>query len=216
MPRGRADQSLRADAAQNRAAVLRAAQEAFAEEGPDVALEAIARRAGVSIATLYRRFPTRAELVAAAFEPKMQAYVAATRAAIAHADAWEGFAGFVRAVCAMQAADAGFADVLALTFPATAELDRRLRHATAGLDQLVQRAKAQGALRPDFVIEDLVLLLMANAGVVSATKRHAPLAWERFSAYMLDAFRAPGTGQLPPPINAIRLSRAIRRQVQQR
>lgn len=115
----------------------------------------------------------------------------------------------------MQAADARFADVLALTFPATAELDRRLRHATAGLGQLVNGPRPR-ALRLDFVIEDLVLLLVANAGVVNATKRHAPLAWERFSGYMLDAFRSPGTGQLPPPLNAARLSGAVRRQVQPR
>lgn len=169
----------------------------------------------MGIATLYRRFPTRQELVAAAFEPKMDAYVAAAEKAIAHPDPWEGFSGYVRTVCAMQAADAGFADVLALTFPATAELDRQLRTATAGLHDVVERAKAAGALRADFVMEDLVLLLIANAGVVNATKRHAAKAWERFAAYMLDAFRAPGASPLPKPINPARLSLAIRRKAQQ-
>jgi AcrR family transcriptional regulator len=211
-----AARSLRVDAARNRDAILEAARQAFAEHGTDVSLEDIARRAGVGIATLYRRFPTRPELVAAAFEPKMRAYVDAAERAAAEPDPWEGFTGYVRTVCAMQAADAGFADVLALTFPATAALDRELRNATAGLNGVVERAKAAGALRADFVMEDLVLLLMANAGVVNATKRHAPRAWERFAAYMLDAFRAPSRSPLPKAINAARLSRAIRRQARPR
>jgi AcrR family transcriptional regulator len=205
-PRG-----LRADAVRNRDCILQAARKTFAEHGTDVALEEIARLAGVGIATLYRRFPSRSDLVAAAFEPKMRAYAAAAQAAVAEEDPWEGFATFVRAVCAMQAADAGFADVLALTFPATPELDRQLRKATAGLERVIEAAQAAGALRTDFVVQDLVLLLMANAGVVNATKRYAPNAWERFAAYMLDAFRLSGHAPLPEPIKAARLSLAIRR-----
>jgi AcrR family transcriptional regulator len=202
---------LRVDAARNRAAIVDAAREVFAERGADVPLEEIARRADVGIATLYRRFPTRDDLVAAAFEPKMRAYVAATEAAVAEPDAWEGFCGYVRAVCGMQAADAGFADVLSLTFPATAALDRQLRAATAGLGGVIDRAKAAGALRDDFVMEDLVLVLMANAGVVNVTKRYAPAGWERLVGYLLDAFRAPGDAPLPPPVDPARLARSIRR-----
>jgi AcrR family transcriptional regulator len=206
---------LRADAARNRDAILESARQVFAEIGTDAALEEIARRADVGIATLYRRFPTREDLVAAAFEPRLRAYEAAARTAIETADPWEGFSGFVKAACAMQAADAGCADVLSLTFPTTAELDRQLRAATAGLNEVVARAKAAAALRADFVLEDLVLLMIANAGVVNATKGHAPRAWERFAAYMLDAFRAPGASPLPKPVGRTRLARAIRRSTEQ-
>jgi hypothetical protein len=69
-------------------------------------------------------------------------------------------------------------------------------------------------LREDFVMEDLVLVLMANAGVVNVTKRHAPTAWERLVGYLLDGFRAPGASFLPAPLDAVRLSRAIRRDAQ--
>lgn len=214
---GQAEQTrvLRVDAERNRDALLCAARAVFAERGTNAPLEEIARRAKVGIATLYRRFPTREELLAAAFEPKLCAYAAASRAACAEPDPWEGFCGFVRTVCRMQAGDAGFADVVALTFPATAGLDDRLRRATAGLDDVIRRAKAAGALRPDFVREDLIVLLMANAGVINATYPHAPRAWERFAAYMLDAFRAPGASPLPKPVSRARLSLAGRRQAQE-
>ena len=83
--------------------------------------------------------------------------------------------------------------------------------ATAGLNDVIGRAKAAGAPRADFVLEEAVLFLMANAGVVNATKGHAPKAWERFAAYMLDALRAPGASPLPKPASPARLARAIRR-----
>lgn len=202
---------LRGDALRNRESVLCAARALFAEHGTDVALEDVARRAGVGIATLYRRFPDRAALVRAAFEPKMRAYAAAAERAAADPDPWNGFAGYVATVCQMQADDAGFADVVTASFPSTMELDRELRAATAGLHDVVERAKAAGDLRADFVAEDLVVMLMANAGVVNATSAHAPGAWERFVAYMLDAFRAPAHSALPPPVPARQLSCAMRR-----
>ena len=68
-----ASRPLRADAARNRDAILESARQVFAESGTDAALEEIARRADVGIATLYRRFPTREGLVAAAFEPRLRA-----------------------------------------------------------------------------------------------------------------------------------------------
>ena len=64
---------LRADAQRNRDKLLSAATEAFAEEGQDVALEAIAARAGVGIGTLYRHFPSREALVVAAYRHEVDA-----------------------------------------------------------------------------------------------------------------------------------------------
>jgi AcrR family transcriptional regulator len=64
---------LRADARANRAALLESAARLFTEHGPDVALEAIARDAGVSIATLYRHFPSREALVAQTYGAEIAA-----------------------------------------------------------------------------------------------------------------------------------------------
>jgi len=63
---GPEERRLRADAARNRDAIVAVARDVFAEHGLEAPLEAIAARAGVGIATLYRRFPTREKLVAAA------------------------------------------------------------------------------------------------------------------------------------------------------
>jgi hypothetical protein len=64
--------------------------------------------------------------------------------------------------------------------------------------------------RSDFVPEDLVLLLMANAGVVQGAGEAAPHAWRRFVALMLEAFRADGARPLPAPPTPRQVVRAMR------
>jgi hypothetical protein len=55
-----------------------------------------------------------------------------------------------------------------------------------------------GRLRPDFALQDLLILLMANAGVIAATHATAPASWRRLVGYMLQAFAAPYPATLPP------------------
>jgi AcrR family transcriptional regulator len=88
-----ADGGLRVDAERNRQRIIAAARQAFADLGLEVPMEDIARRAGVGVGTLYRRYPTRGDLIAAAFETKMTAYAEAARQALADPDPWRGFCG---------------------------------------------------------------------------------------------------------------------------
>jgi AcrR family transcriptional regulator len=206
-----ATRPLRVDAERNRTRIVEAAQTAFAEHGLDVPLEEVADGAGVGIATLYRRFPTRDDLIAACFERRLAEYAHAAAEALEAPDGWTGFSAYVQRICAMQAADRGLADVLTKTFPNAKALEA---HRTLGyqLSVLVlDRAKAEGTLRSDVVPEDLVLLLMANAGVVEGAGEAAPDAWRRFVALMLDGFRAEGAGLLPPPPSPRQVMRAMRR-----
>ena len=101
----RAARPLRADAARNRSAILAAARAVFAERGLEAPLEDIALRAGVGIATLYRRFPDREQLVAAALEEKVGQYAQAAAEALATDDPWAGFANYVERICEFQADD---------------------------------------------------------------------------------------------------------------
>jgi AcrR family transcriptional regulator len=205
-----ADRPLRADAVRNRRQILDAAKEAFAERGLEVPLDEIAERAGVGIATLYRRFPSREELVAAAFADKLAEYADAAERASRSPDPWTGFRGFIEHMCALQAADRGFTDLITLSLScgeAQAQRDRA-GDAFAGL---VRRAQDTGVLRDDFVPEDLLLLFFANAGVVQATSRDAPHAWRRLVALMLEAFRASDPGPLPAALTLPQAERAMRR-----
>ena len=203
--------ALRADAERNRERILAAAREVFAERGLDAPFDAIAQRAGVGQATLYRRFPRREDLIAACFAPKLAEYAAALEDALAAPDAWTGFCAFFEHVCAMQAADQGVQDVLTTTFPTDRAVEAQRAHAFERLTELIRRAQAQGMLRADFVSEDVVLLLMANAGVVRAMRDAAPDAWRRFVGLMLDALRADRAHPLPPPPTPAQTYRAMLR-----
>jgi AcrR family transcriptional regulator len=188
---------LRADAERNRERILAAARRLYASHGLGVSMACIAREAGVGKATLSRRFATREELINAVFADRMDAYAAAVAEALADPDPWHGFTGYVQAVCAMQAADRGFAEVLAMTFPAAKALEKRRAEAYHGFLDLIARAKATGHLRDDFTDRDLPILLMANAGVIAATGDAAPDTWRRLVGQMLRAYAAPGA-DLPP------------------
>lgn len=205
--------ALRADAARNRARIVAAARELFAERGLDVPMEEIARHAGVGVATLYRRFPTRADLISAAFECTMAAYADAAATALADPDPWHGFCRYLERVCEMQAVDRGFADVLTLTFPMAKHLEADRARAYHAFTELITRAKDAGKLRADFVPEDLVMLLMATAGVIDATGTAAPDTYRRLLGYMTQAFAVPGTTTppLPEPPTPTALYRALLR-----
>ncbi|ELP62570.1 TetR/AcrR family transcriptional regulator [Streptomyces turgidiscabies] len=188
---------LRVDAERNRCRILAAARRLYAAEGLGVSMASVAREAGVGKATLGRRFATRDELVNAVFADRMDAYVDAVTEALADPDPWHGFAGYLHAVCAMQAADRGFADVLTMTFPTAKALEARRAEAYDRLLELITRAKDTGHLREDFTHQDVVILLIANAGVVTATGDAAPDTWRRLVGHMIRSFAAPGA-PIPP------------------
>ncbi|MER7193818.1 TetR/AcrR family transcriptional regulator [Streptomyces flaveolus] len=191
------EKGLRADAERNRDRILAAARRLYAREGLGVSMAAVAREAGVGKATLSRRFATREELINAVFADRMDAYATAVTKALADPDPWHGFTGYVHDVCAMQAADRGFADVLTMTFPAAKALEKRRVEAYRAFTDLIERAQATGHLREDFDDRDLPILLMANAGVINAAGDAAPDAWQRLVAHMLRSYAAPDA-PLPP------------------
>ena len=207
-PRAR---GLRADATRNRVAILAAARQVFAEQGLRAPLEEIARRADVGIATLYRRFPTRERLVAAALIEKLTQYEGAASRALAEPDPWDGFAGLVRRICELQANDRGLSDLLSMTLPASEDVEQLRAKAHGHVAELVSRAKAAGRLRPDFAAEDLLLVLIANAAVSHITGPDAPDAWRRFVELILDAFQYTGGASLPPAPSAGQMTRAMAR-----
>jgi AcrR family transcriptional regulator len=190
-------QPLRSDAERNRGRIIAAARTVFGRDGLNASMASVAREAGVGIATMFRHFPTKEELVAAVFTDRMDAYADAVAVALDDSDPWRGFTGYIEAACAMQAADYGFADVLTMTFPTAKALEERRNEAYEGMVRLISRAKATGRLREDFDPSDLVLMHMANAGVVNATGDAAPDAWRRVVALLIQSFEAPARGPLP-------------------
>ncbi|GAB2893145.1 TetR/AcrR family transcriptional regulator [Streptomyces mayteni] len=190
-------QPLRSDAERNRGRIIAAGRKVLGRDGLNASMASVAREAGVGIATILRHFPAKEDLVAAVFADRMDAYAEAVAVALEDPDPWHGFVGYLETACAMQAADHGFADVLTMTFPTAKVLERRREEAYEAMVRLIDRVKATGRLRADFDPSDLVLIHMANAGVVNATGDAAPDAWRRVLALFVQSFEAPARGPLP-------------------
>lgn len=190
----------RSDARHNREQILAAARAAFTAQGIDVPITAIARRAGVGPATLYRHFPTRSPLVTEAFAEQLAACVTVLDDALADPDPWRGLCAVIEKVCAMQVADRGFTAAFLSEFPDAVDHERERRRAEEGIAELVRRAQETGKLRADFAPEDITLLLLANGGVAEGVGEQelAAAASRRLVGYLLQSFRASDGTLLPP------------------
>ena len=180
---------LRADAERNRTALLSAAREIFGEHGLDASLDEIARRAGVGNATLYRRFPSRRDLIAEVFASKMSEYVDLADQALTEPDPWAAFVGYLTHICEMQASDRGLSELLVTTsFDDDERLAQLRANAQRGAMDVIERAQRAGVLRADFTRQDIRLLMMGNAGVIARSTD--PDAWRRQLTLFLEGIAA--------------------------
>jgi AcrR family transcriptional regulator len=176
---------LRADAERNRVALLAAAREIFSEQGLEASLDEIARRAGVGNATLYRRFPTRQDLIAAVFADRKATQVEMAERALAQTDPWAGFVGYVTALCELQATNRGLGELLvSVNFDGDERIAQLRATSQRRAREVIKRAQDAGRLRPDFELDDLISLMMANAGVIQRSTD--PHAWRRHLAMLIE------------------------------
>lgn len=180
-PSGRA---LRRDAAANRERVLAAAAEVFHEQGLAAGLDDVARRAGVGVGTVYRRFPTREALLEALLEDLFTAYLDEAEDALA-LPGGAGLASFVRAAGEVQATPRGAALRL-WSSSAVEELRSRL-HARIG--DLVRDAQQAGTCRADVTVEDVVAVFVAVRGVRETLTAGVALDWRRHLELCLAGLR---------------------------
>jgi AcrR family transcriptional regulator len=204
--------TLRSDALDNRERIIEAAREVFAVDGLDVPMREVARRAGVAPATLYRRFPTKEMLVTEAFAEQMQACHAVVDEGLADPDPWHGFCLVIEKMCDLHARDRGFTAALISTFPHAVDFEARREYALKAIDELARRAKEAGRLRPDFVLDDVLLVLMANSGIHATSLTTQVTASRRFAALAISAFQAsPDASPLPPVVRLAHPASASRR-----
>ena len=190
---------LRRDAQQRRDKLVAAAQSEFAAQGVDASLEKVARDAGVAIGTLYRHFPTRLDLLMAAFEPRLQEFLDGATKAMEMDDPWKGFVRYLENLFAVQAGDRGFNDFLSRRFPGNAETERIHDRMCRQIEDVLTRAQEAGRARPDITQADIVNLIWSNGRIIDATSATAPTAWRRQLYLMLDAYRAERAHSIPEP-----------------
>ena len=183
------ERPLRRDAERNRQRILEAARAAFAEDGLSVTLDEIARRAGVGVGTIYRRFPDKEQLIDALFESRMNEFAAEAEAALLADDAWTGLVRFLERATEQHACDRGFKEV-ALSGTHGLERVARARQLMFPLvSRLVARAQADGSLRADVEATDLPLLQLMLGSLSECTREVDPEAWRRYLGILTDGLR---------------------------
>src|SRR5487761_634 len=197
-PRMHGPRRLRSDAARNRERIIEAARAVFAARGVDVALEEIAKQAGVGLATLHRQF-TRVDLVEAVFTGRAAEYLRIAEQAMEAPDGWAGFTGYLERLCEIQQHDRSLSDVLTLRMPDSETVSAMRDQIYAAQLKLIRRAQHEGSLRADLVPADVILLLLATGGIISATAETAPDTWRRAFALITQSMRADQAQPLPPP-----------------
>src|SRR3954447_6596399 len=154
-------QTARSDARDNRVRILDAARAVFGEEGLSAPMREVARHASVGPATLYRHFPTKQALIAETFAEQRGPCRPAGRGALADPDPWNGFRSLVERICELHAHSRGFADAFMTAFPEVMDFAADREQTLRAVGELARRAQKTGQLRPGFVIDDLILMLMA-------------------------------------------------------
>ncbi len=192
----------RADALRNRTRLLAAANAVFSAGGREASLEAVARRAGLGIGTLYRHFPTREALFEAVYRHEVEQLVGLAEQLKTSPAPAEALRNWLRATVAFVATKKGMSAALALAVSSTSDLavysSERL---TTAIGSLLDRALAAGEVRRDIGAEDLLRALIGMCYL------HDQPGWQasvlRLVEVFVDGLCAPAarSADTPPPTN---------------
>ena len=188
---------LRADAARNRRRILDAARTVFAEHGLGVGVEAVAREAGVGVGTIYRRFPTKEQLLQAIVDDRVETLRGQLDELDPGGDPWATFAAAAEILAGAAARDRGFFEALQEVVGVLSVPDCARQASLEAIAPFLERAQAAGVARGDVVPLD-VLALCASAGKLPRWRlEQEPELWRRYLAIALDGLRAEGAHALP-------------------
>ena len=199
----RDERPLRRDAQRNRERILVAARQVFAERGLDATLDDVAAFAGVGVATVYRRYPNKDALVEQLFAERIDELVTLAEASLSTPDAWGAFVGFLERITEVFATDRALAHLVLRTDRGRERIADARERLQAPVAALVERAKAGGRLRSDFVTGDLGMVHTMLAAVVQETHASAPDLWRRYLVMIVDGLvadrPAPTANPFPAP-----------------
>jgi AcrR family transcriptional regulator len=196
---------LRRDAQRNHDKIVAAAHELFTQRGIDVSLDDIARRAGVGVATAYRHFPEKEQLIDAVVSDAMARTVELTEEAVAQERAWDGLVLWLTRITEMQAGDAGLRALMKSRSRGGEHAQQAHEQIADGLAKLLRRARAEGDLRKDFELSDIGVVNFMLAVAVDVTEAEQSGNWRRYLALVLDGMRSSRSA--PSRLGARALSR---------
>ena len=190
---------LRADAARNKERIVAAAATVFAERGLDASTAEIAHLAGVGEATLFRRFPSKDDLIDAIVESRMEEVLELARRAAEDDDSGAALERFMHQVIQSFSRDKGFFEAAGDRCFTDPRLDDLRQRSLEAMATLLRRAQKAGAVRTDLSASDLTFLVgsAAHATSVPVPGLRDDL-WKRYLRVILDGMRPEGASRLRP------------------
>lgn len=173
------------DAEHNRRHIVAVARAAFAADGLELPMREIARRAGLGVATVYRHFPSRPDLIGAVLVEQVAACGAEMRAALDDPDPWRALRGTVHRFSERQVRHRGLNEVLLGSHAAGRAFAEQRRAHARGLEQIVERARSAGVVRLDISVEDVRIGLRAIASFQGFPPERAGRAVRRLADLLL-------------------------------
>lgn len=189
---------VRKDVVRNRARLVAAAREVFAERGLDATLDDVAARAGLGTGTAYRHFANKHELAAEVLGDATQQIADDAAAALLLDDPWQAIVSFFVATGERQASDRGLYQALAGQGRAE-DKTRIWPSIVESVTGLFDRAKAAGVVRADAAPEDVAAIFAMLGPAFDMSERTSTDLWRRYLVVMLDGLRATDRGPLPVP-----------------
>jgi AcrR family transcriptional regulator len=181
---------LRRDAQRTHDRIVAAARELFPQRGLDISLDDIARHAGVGVATAYRHFPQKEQLIDAVFADAMARTVELAVVAGEHDSAWDGLVFWMMSIAEMQASDLGLRALMKSRSRGGERAQQAHEQLARALSDLLARAREQGDLRGDIEISDVGIFNYMLGAAIDLTDRVEPDAWRRYLGIVLDGMRS--------------------------
>lgn len=192
---------LRRDAERNRQAILRAAADVIGECGLEASLDDVARRAGVGIGTVYRRFPCKEALTEALFTERLDALVAIAEQSLAGPDPGAGLHHYLQSAAELLVADRGLRQILMFAPVGRDQACQAREKLRPVVSRLIAQAQAAGQVRADLRASDIPPIMLMLAAAADYTRPVRPDGWRRYLQLLLDGL-APGREEptaLPEP-----------------
>ena len=199
MPSQSPPSALRADAARNRELIIAAAAAVFAERGLEAATAEIAHRAGVGEATLFRRFPTKDDLIDAIIETRMDELAALADAAAEAPDPAAALERFMQDLVKQFSRDQGFFEAAGERCMNDPRFQPQRERGMEAVGRLLKRAQEAGAVRTDLSPSDISFLAGSAMYALEVSKPGLrDDLWKRYLRVILDGMKLEGASKLRP------------------
>ena len=181
---------LRRDAQRNRERILAAARELFAEHGTETSLDDIAAAAEVGVGTVYRHFATKGALLEELFVTKIDELANYAETALLQQDGWTAFVGFTEHLAEAFADNRALEEVVLHPERGQQLITEASDRLAVPLTTIVDRAKTERKLPPNFMPEDIGMIHTMLAAVIRETHHDAQPIWRRYHALIIDGLAA--------------------------